>query len=87
MGKVIYSGDVPLLEVENPKVGALYHMSWAKNACVWRLKEIKGEWVKIETPKTKKEKWARRSDLRHTRKTQSNIEMTKKIINGQGKKS
>lgn len=75
---MIYSKDIPLLEVSDPKIGGLYHLSWAGNGCVWRLKELKGEWVKLETPKTHKEKWAKRLDLRHTRNAQSKIEFKQK---------
>jgi len=67
-----------LLEVSDPKVGGRYHLSWASHGCIWILREIKGEWVKLETPKTKKEKWAKRSDLRHTRSSQSKIEFKQK---------
>lgn len=75
---MIYSKDIPLLEVSDPKIGGLYHLSWAGHGCVWRLKELKGEWVKLETPKTRKEKWAKRLDLRHTRSAQSKIEFKQK---------
>ena len=73
---MIYSRNIPLIEVSDPKIGALYHLAWAGHGCVWKLKEIKDEWVKLETPKTHKERWAKKSDLRHTRKDQT------KIING-----
>ena len=59
----------------DPKVGQLYHLSWAGHGCVWRLMEIKRDWVKVKTPKTNKERWAKKSDLRHTRKTQYKIEL------------
>jgi len=74
---MIYSRSVPLLEVIDPKVGALYHLSWAGHGCVWRVKEIKGGWVRLETPKTHIERWAKKSDLRHTRATQTKIENNK----------
>jgi G:T-mismatch repair DNA endonuclease (very short patch repair protein) len=69
-----YTRDIPYIEVTNPIVGSKYHLSWAGHGCVWRLKEIKGEWVKLETPKTRKERWAKRADLRHVRRTQYKIE-------------
>ena len=74
---MIYSRDIPLLEVSDPKVGGLYHLSWAGHGCVWRLKGLKGEWVKLETPRSRKERWAKKADLRHTRRTQTKIERLK----------
>lgn len=76
MKRRYYKND-QLIEVIEPKINGLYHLSWAGRGCVWKLKEIKGEWVKLETPKTHKEQWAKRSDLRHTRKTQMKIESVK----------
>ena len=73
------SKKIDLLKVSDPKIGSLYHLSWASNGCVWRLKEIKGEWVKVVTPKTGKERWAKINDLRHTRKQQNKIESSNNI--------
>ena len=78
MGIKFYSASDPLLPVENPIIGNLYHLSWAKNGCAWVLKEINRDWVRLETPQTKKSRWAKKADLRHTRKSQNKIENNEK---------
>jgi len=66
----------PMLKVEVPHINQLYHLEWAGNGCVWRLKEMdanKGTCTLV-TPKTKRERTAKITDLRHIRHIQNNIE-------------
>ncbi len=75
MGRRIYKKTEALLPVEKPNVGGLYHVSWAKHGCVWRLLKI-DETTGIATmitPKTRKEITVKVSDLRHTRSAQTKI--------------
>ena len=57
--------------VENPRIGNLYHLSWADGGAVWRLLSIDGENCMMVTPKTGKERIAKVKDLRMTRGEQS----------------
>jgi len=65
-----------LLEVLEPCVGCMYHVSWASHGCVWRCISINIEkkTALLRTPKTRKEITVRLSDLRHTRQDQFKIE-------------
>lgn len=75
MSKRIYSKSQPLIPVDTPKVGAMYHVSWAAHGCVWRCLNINEHNCTAEmiTPKSKKRITVRLSDLRHTRKAQTKI--------------
>lgn len=51
--------------VTNPKLGAIYHLSWAsKRGMKWRLMSVNGPWAYMETPRTKKPLTAKVADLR-----------------------
>lgn len=70
-----YSKSDPLLPVINPKIGARYHLSWARShGMIWVLTAIDGETAIMRTPKTKKILKTKVADLRHTRRTQLKIE-------------
>jgi len=62
--------NTPLEKVDKPITGNLYHISWANPGCVWRCVEInmKTGWVKLKTPTTKKEIYAKIESLRKPRK-------------------
>ena len=55
-----------LEKVDKPATGELYHVSWAQSGCVWRCVEIRAKsgWVKLKTPKSGKEIWAKIESLR-----------------------
>ena len=82
MGRYIFDGKIPLMEVEKPKLHNLYHVSWAYSKgvvgrCV-SIDEI-NKTVVLRKPKTGKDfknpvKW---SDLRHTRTNQARLSKTK----------
>jgi len=70
-----YTKSDPLLPVINPKIGAKYHLSWAKkHGMVWVLTAIDGDIAIMRTPKTKRVLRTKLSDLRHMRRTQLKIE-------------
>ena len=72
--KVRFSKDIPLLDVKTPKIGSIYHLSWARShAMKWRLLKIDGNFVDMETPVTKKYMRAKLSDLKHLRSSQVKI--------------
>lgn len=52
------------------EMGHLIHLSWATgryHGCCWRLKQIDGDRIYVETPKTRKGRWAKASDACYTR--------------------
>jgi hypothetical protein len=59
-----------LERVTKPITGELYHVSWATPGCIWRCVGInmKTGWVKMKTPKSGKEIWAKVESLRRIRK-------------------
>lgn len=70
-----YTKSDPLMPVINPKIGAKYHLSWAKShGMIWVLMAIEGDVAVMRTPKTKKVLRTKLTDLRHTRATQFKIE-------------
>lgn len=76
--KVIYHGSTPLLSVREPKIGELYHCSWArKKGMVWKCIAIneQDQTVTLITPKTKilLSKPVKIIDLRYTRAEQTRI--------------
>lgn len=62
--------DEPLEKVTKPITGDLYHVSWSTPGCVWKCVSInmKAGWVKLKTPKSGKEIWAKIESLRRIRK-------------------
>lgn len=57
--------DYPLIPPERAHewIGKAVHVTWAKRGCVWRLLEIKGDYVALETIKTKRRMGAKLSDI------------------------
>lgn len=76
--KYRFKKNVPLIKVDEPKIGQHYHVSWAYSRGVigvcFEIDE-KNKTVRLRNPKTKAEwqlpvKW---DDLRHTRKAQAKM--------------
>ncbi len=49
-------------------IGQPIHLSWANPGCVWILQAIKGDEIFLETPKTKKTRWAKAKDACYVRR-------------------
>lgn len=60
------------VEVTNPKIGGLYHISWAFSGAYFRLVRIEGEIAYMDNPKHKRRELlkCKVSELRSTRKNQ-----------------
>lgn len=56
--------------VENPKIGAKYHISWAYSGAQFKLIEIKGDIAYLDNPKYRRNKLlqCKVSELRHLAK-------------------
>lgn len=81
MKKIRFNKNTPLLEVDKPVIGKLYHVAWSwSRGCVWRCSAINEQkkTVTLITPKTKKVlENIKISDLRLTRKDQTKLLGTK----------
>lgn len=49
-------------------IGKQIHLAWAKQGCTWKLLQIDGERIYLETPKTKRSLVAKASDAMYTRR-------------------
>lgn len=60
---------------EPPRLGESYHVSWSNKAVVGVCTKIKGEYVELSRPKTRKPfaNFIHVDELRHTRKQQERI--------------
>ena len=59
-----------LEKVDKPITGEKYQVSWSNLGCTWICTQInmKTGWVKLKTPKTGKEIWAKLESLRKIKK-------------------